>query len=235
MKPAARRLCVVEDEPELREALADYFDGRDGWQAFAFERVEAAASAHQDEPFHALLLDLSLPGADGLTLLRRLRAQGDRIPVLIVTARGTEDQRIEGLEAGADDYLVKPFSVRELAARLEAVLRRSGASLDKVRIGAALVDFARLEGQGPRGHFRLLAKEANLLAYLLRRRGQVCTRNELLAEVWGFDKAPTTRTVDTHVFQLRKKIERDPKNPAILQTAYGVGYRLCDEARGSGE
>ncbi|MEO0480527.1 MAG: response regulator transcription factor [Planctomycetota bacterium] len=229
MTRTSKRLCVVEDDPDLREALVDFFDGRETWQAVPHQSVENARDEHANAPFDAFLLDLNLPGDDGLTLLRELRSRGDTTVVLIVTARGTEDQRIEGLEAGADDYLVKPFSVRELSARLDAVLRRTTDGFDSVRLGSSQIDFARLEGEGPRGAFRLLAKEAELLNHLLQRRGQVCSREDLLGEVWGFDKAPTTRTVDTHVFQLRQKIEEDPKQPSILLTVHGVGYRLAAE------
>lgn len=220
------RVLVVEDEPDLREALVDWFAQRDGFEAMGFDRAEDAAAAHDERAFDAVLLDLALPGADGLSLLRRLRSGGDTTPVMILTARGTEEQRIEGLELGADDYLVKPFSLRELGARLDAVLRRTGRGFAVHRIGQWTVDLDRSELCSDASTERLLGKEAELLRFLLTRRGQACSREELLREVWGFEHAPSTRTVDTHIFQLRQKLEVDPKTPSHLVTVRGRGYRL---------
>jgi DNA-binding response OmpR family regulator len=224
-----RRLLVVEDEADIREGLADFFTGR-GFQVEAVATAEEASEQLSAATFTAVLLDLQLPGADGLDVLRGLRARGDDTPVLVVTARGAEPQRVDGLELGADDYVLKPFSVRELAARLDAVLRRAPARRATCRIGAATVDLDALEvrrGEGPPE--RLLQKEAELLAHLLRHAGRVLTREELLRDVWGFDRYPTTRTVDTHVFQLRKKLETEPEKPRHLLTVHGVGYRLVVE------
>jgi two-component system alkaline phosphatase synthesis response regulator PhoP len=187
--------------------------------------VEQAARVYDGHD--AVLLDLALPGRDGIDWLRELRQQGDHTPVLILTARGSEEQRIDGLQAGADDYIVKPFSVRELEARIHAVLRRSDpATQRQVHIGAAVVDLAghQVDLQGT--VHRLLQKEAALLAYLLHHVGETLDRSKLLHAVWGYEHFPTTRTVDTHVLNLRKKIEADPAAPRHLLTVHRVGYRL---------
>ena len=218
-------LLVVEDEASIRDSLRDYFTSR-GARVVAVASAEEADAAARAEHFTAILLDVVLPGATGLDLLKTLRRRGDRTPVIVITARGAEEQRIRGLELGADDYLVKPFSVRELEARLAAILRRSGSTPSQIQIGATQVDLA--------GHClvrgdtseRLTAKEAELLGYLVLHAGKTFTRHELLRAVWGHDAMPTTRTVDTHVFTLRKKLERDPEAPEHLLTVHGVGYRL---------
>jgi two-component system alkaline phosphatase synthesis response regulator PhoP len=222
------KLLIVEDDTAIRESLVDFFVGRGA-------RVDAVASSEAADAVldghDAVLLDLTLPGRQGLDWLADLRRRGDPTPVLIMTARGEEDQRIAGLRAGADDYCVKPFSVRELEARVDAVLRRAGPGVGAgagtpVRIGAALVDLAGHEVRVGDTCHRLLQKEAELLACFLAHPGETMQRSRLLHEVWGYDTFPTTRTVDTHVLNLRKKIEATPDRPAHLLTVHRVGYRL---------
>jgi DNA-binding response OmpR family regulator len=173
-----------------------------------------------------VLLDLRLPDGDGLDVLRSMRKAGDRTPVIVLTARGEVEQRVLGLQLGADDYLVKPFSVHELDARMQAVQRRAAQPSAALQLGEAEVDLAGHQLRRDGHEHRLLPKEAELLAHLLRHRGQACSREDLLRAVWGYDATPTTRTVDTHVFQLRQKLERDPAHPEWLLTVHGVGYRL---------
>ena len=220
-----RRLLVVEDEAGIRDSLVDFFAARE----FVVDAAPSAERAHElwsAQGYSAVLLDLRLPGRDGLELLREMRQAGDRTPVLILTARGEEEQRIRGLECGADDYVVKPFSARELCARVEAVLRRSAEPAVKVRLGEAVVDLAAHEVERAGVVYRLLTKEVELLGFLLRNPGRVLTRAEILREVWGYQSFPTTRTVDTHVFNLRRKLEPTPEKPSHLLTVHGVGYRL---------
>ena len=222
------RLLVVEDDAAIRASLVDFFTAK-GDLVTAVASAEAADASLRTERFAAVLLDLLLPGDDGLDLLRQLRRRGDKTPVLIATARGEEDQRIRGLRLGADDYLVKPFSLRELEARIAAVLRRAGSTAGRVRLGAVEID---LDGHaivraGKRTH--LVAKEAELLAFFLLHRGRTLSRDELLRSVWGHDAVPSTRTVDTHVFNLRQKLEPDPDQPQHLLTVHGVGYQLAAE------
>ena len=220
------RVLVVEDEPDLREVVIDYLGGREGWDAVGAPTIAEAAALHTKAPADAIVLDLALPDGNGADWLRGLRASGDTTPVVIVTARGTESQRIEGLEAGADDYIVKPFSVRELGARVDAVCRRVLGGFRRYRLGEAMIDLERLEVRRGEATDRVSAKEAELLGYLLKRRGLACKREDLLREVWGQEFVSATRTVDTHVFQLRQKIERDPKAPEWIETVHGVGYRI---------
>jgi two-component system, OmpR family, response regulator ResD len=220
-----RRVLVVEDEPSIAECLADFFAAK-GFSVTAVTRVDEADEALERGRFAIVLLDLRLPDGDGLDVLRDKRRRGDRTPVIVLTARGAEEERVRGLRAGADDYVVKPFSVYELLARVEAVLRRTGEPPSAVRIGDAEVDFDRLSVRRGAAEHRLAQKEAELLAHLVRHPGRAFRRADLLREVWGYDAAPTTRTIDTHVFQLRKKIEADPDAPSHLVTVFGVGYRF---------
>ncbi len=219
------KLLIVEDEAAIRESLVDYFAGR-SVRVDAVASSEAAAEVLADHD--AVLLDLALPGRDGIEWLRELRASGNRTPVLIMTARGEEEQRIAGLQAEADDYVVKPFSVRELEARIHAVLRRvAGGPSDRVvRIGDAEIDLEAHEVRLAGTTHRLLLKEVELLRYLLQNPDVAHDRGVLLQEVWGYDACPTTRTVDTHVLNLRKKIEPVPDQPEHLLTVHRVGYRL---------
>ncbi len=223
------RLLVVEDDPGIQESLVDYFKGRGEWIVHAAGDVAAARSALAGERFHMVLLDLRLPDGDGLDVLRELRKSGDKTPVIVLTAHGEVDQRVLGLKLGADDYVVKPFSVHELDARIQAVQRRTDQPAASLRLGDAEVDLQGHRGRRGDAEFRLLPKEAELLAHLLQHRGQTCSRDDLLRAVWGYDATPTTRTVDTHVFQLRQKIEADPKNPQLLLTVHGAGYRLAPD------
>jgi DNA-binding response OmpR family regulator len=220
-------LLVVEDDASIRESLADFFRGRD-WLVTATADAATARAALDAQRFHMVLLDLRLPDGDGLDVLRTLRRGGDATPVIVLTARGETAQRVLGLQLGADDYVVKPFSVHELDARIQAVQRRAAQPAAAVRLGDAEVDLAGHRGRRGDVEFRLLPKEAELLADLLRHRGRARTRDELLRAVWGYDATPTTRTVDTHVFQLRQKLEADPSSPRLLLTVHGVGYRLSE-------
>ncbi len=219
------QLLVVEDDASIRESLVDYFKGRD-WLVTACTGARDATGALAAQRFHMVLLDLRLPDGDGLDVLRALRRGGDTTPVIVLTARGETDQRVRGLQLGADDYVVKPFSVHELDARIQAVQRRAAQPSATVRLDDVELDLAAHHGRRGDVEFRLLPKEAELLAHLLRHRGQARTRDELLRAVWGYDATPTTRTVDTHVFQLRQKLEADPSSPRLLLTVHGVGYRL---------
>ncbi|MFO1077611.1 MAG: response regulator transcription factor [Planctomycetota bacterium] len=219
------QLLVVEDDASIRESLVDFFRGRD-WLVHACGDRTSATRTLAQQRFHMVLLDLRLPDGDGLDVLRALRRAGDKTPVIVLTARGEIDQRVLGLQAGADDYVVKPFSVHELDARVQAVQRRAEQPAATLRLGDAAIDLQGHEVRRGGDTFRLLPKEADLLAHFLRHRGQACSRDELLRAVWGYDATPTTRTVDTHVFQLRKKIERDPAAPEWLLTVHGKGYRL---------
>jgi two-component system, OmpR family, alkaline phosphatase synthesis response regulator PhoP len=174
-----------------------------------------------------VLLDLTLKdGGDGLVLCERLTHAHERLPIIIISARGEKEDRVRGLGLGADDYLVKPFELDELLARIQAVLRRSRGRTSALRLGDVYIDFVRRAAFKGRREIILTDREFEIMRYLADRRGTVVTRDELLHLVWGYDEAPLTRTVDNFIFHLRKKLEPDPKHPVYIRTAYGDGYRL---------
>jgi len=223
-----RTVLLVEDEPSITEPLAESL-GREGFETkVAVTVAEALELAPQLQP-DLVLLDVMLPDGSGFDVCRELR-QTSQVPIIMLTARGEEADRIVGLELGADDYVTKPFSLRELSARIRALFRRSEAA---VAVGAppTMVDLGRV--QADLGGHRLLRdgttlplkpKAFELLAFLLRNPGQVFTRDQLLEKVWGYDYAGETRTVDVHVHWLRGQIEEDPGHPVFIHTVRGVGY-----------
>ncbi len=225
-------ILLVEDDDTLRTGLRDYFTA----QTY---RVTEAADGHVAEgllkahDFDLLILDLMLPGPGGLELLREFRTFDTETPVLILTARGDETDKVLGLELGADDYITKPFGLRELSARVRAHLRRSGqrdeGAVTRFRIGDAEVDLRAYQLSRGDAMHKLSPKEVGILQLLHRERGKAVTRTVILNEVWGGELSVSDRTIDTHVLHLRKKIEDDPKQPRFVQTVHGVGYRLCLE------
>ena len=223
-----KKLLIVEDDMGIRESLEDYFKSLD-YLVCATADQRAAQAALSKQSFTLVLLDLRLPDGDGLDILKSMRRDGNLTPVIILTARGEEEQRIHGLELGADDYLSKPFSLHELSARIDAVLRRTGSAAFSFSLGKAEIDLGSHEILFKGHRHRLIQKEAELLAFLYKNPGQVFRREVILREVWGYDATPTTRTVDTHIFNLRKKIEEEPENPKHIVTVHRVGYRLIVE------
>lgn len=223
------RVLVVEDDPSVAEVVGRYLE-RDGFVVTrASDGRQALASAVAVEP-GLVVLDLSLPGIDGLEVLRRLHALGS-VPVVILTARGEETDRIEGLELGADDYIVKPFSPGELVARVRAVLRRTGpvdaggGVTEMLRAGELEVDPPAREVRVQGRPVALTAREFDLLVFLMCRRGRVCRREELLDQLWGA-RYGDTATLSVHVRRLREKLEIDPATPQWIKTVWGVGYRF---------
>jgi DNA-binding response OmpR family regulator len=227
-------ILVVEDEDTLRQELAYQLE-QDG-----FGVVQASDGAQALERFRAarpqlVLLDVMLPGLSGTEVLRIIRRESD-VPVLMLTARGSEVDKVVGLELGADDYVTKPFSLRELQARVRGLLRRAERSPataataapepELVPVGRVMVDLAGHRVLRDAEVRSIKPKAFELLAFLLRNAGQVFSREQLLADVWGYDYAGETRTVDVHVHWLRAEIEPDPQQPTVLQTVRGVGYVL---------
>jgi DNA-binding response OmpR family regulator len=226
---AAKTVLVVEDDPTLAATLS-YNLRKQGFRVVSAGDGAAALAAARDERPDLVVLDLMLPKVDGLEVCRRLRSQSD-VPVLMLTAKTAEMDKVVGLEVGADDYVTKPFSMRELVARIRALLRRAGAQ-PRGEVDAPLV-------VGPievdlRGHVvrrggevvALKPKEFDLLAFLARNPGQVFTREQLLQHVWGYDFFGGSRTVDVHMRWLREKLEERPSAPCHLLTVRGVGYKL---------
>lgn len=225
------RILIVEDEDTLREALK-YNLQREGYEvttaADGLAAIETARTAAPD----IVILDIMLPGLDGFEVCRRLRSQST-VPILMLTAKDEEIDKVLGLEIGADDYMTKPFSMRELKARIRAMLRRAGMQdgtpskvRNLIRVGPLCIDIEKRSvalGDRP---VALKPKEFDLLAYLAQRPGRVFTREELLDRVWGYEWAGDTRTVDVHIRWLREKIEVDPSRPSLILTVRGVGYKI---------
>ena len=224
-----KRILLVEDEPGLRLTLS----GRLASEGHVVEQAadgETGLARASSEPFDLVVLDVMLPDRSGFEVCRDLRKRGVETPVLMLTARGQVEDRVLGLRLGADDYLVKPFAMSELLARVEARLRREGGPprepFEGYRFGDVEVDFRKAEVQRAGQPLTLSAKEFQLLRYLIRQRGNTLSRDELLNEVWGYNAMPTTRTVDVHVAWLRRKLEPSPRRPQYILTVHGLGYKF---------
>jgi DNA-binding response OmpR family regulator len=220
-------VLVVDDEPIVREVVVRYLE-RDGHTILEADDGNRARELVELRRPDIVVLDVMLPGMDGLELCRWIRARSD-LPVILLTARGEEADRIVGLELGADDYVTKPFSPRELAARVRTVLRRSAPAKDergRLTFGDVEVDPQTREVRKAGRELRLTAKEFDLLAFLAGHPRRVFGRDQLMSRVWGYEAALDTGTVTVHVRRLREKIEANPSDPLHLQTVWGVGYRL---------
>ncbi|MFG2833566.1 response regulator transcription factor [Streptomyces zaomyceticus] len=229
---ALGRVLVVDDDPTVSEVVAEYLKRAGFAVSLAVDGKSALRAAEELLP-DLVVLDLMLPGMDGLEVCRRLRAREDGrppVPVVMLTARGDEDERILGLEVGADDYVTKPFSPRELVLRVRSVLRRAAAAAPAggQRLAAAglFMDPAARRVAKNGKELTLTLREFDLLAYFLRHPGQVCDRERLMREVWGWDFGDLS-TVTVHVRRLRAKVEDDPAAPRLIQTVWGVGYRFA--------
>ncbi|MGQ9591428.1 MAG: response regulator transcription factor [Planctomycetota bacterium] len=229
MAPRAK-ILIVEDEPDMAMGLRDnlVFEGYEVLSAPTGEKgLELAKEAKPD----CILLDIMLPGIDGYETCSRLRRQGNRCPIIMLTARGQEIDKVRGLELGADDYVTKPFGLKELLARIQAVLRRAAASEKKkvpesAEIGKVSVDLVSGRARRGRKEIQLGYYEAEILKMLLMGAGEVVDRSEILREIWGLENEPFNRSVDNHIVSLRRKIEDDPSRPRHLLTVHGIGYKL---------
>jgi DNA-binding response OmpR family regulator len=221
-------VLVVDDEPIVRDVVTRYLE-RDGHRIVAAgDGLQARGLIEREAP-NLVVLDVMLPGeTDGLALCRWIRSTSD-LAVILLTARGDETDRIVGLELGADDYVTKPFSPRELATRVRAVLRRARPAApptERVEVGPLRLDAGRREARRDGELLRLTAREFELLWFLASNPGQVFSRDQLMARVWGYSAALDTGTVTVHVRRLREKVEENPSEPRLLETVWGVGYRL---------
>lgn len=227
------RLLLVEDDPSLARGLTDNFSA-EGMEVCVVERGDEAGSAVREFRPDILVLDIMLPGRSGLDVLRDLRAVGDRVPVLLLTAKREVVDRVVGLELGADDYLPKPFALEELLARVRALLRRGVAGtaadpqrIDELVLGDVRFDFRAFTADGPGGLVDLTRCDLLTLRVLAQRRGEVVRRSDIVEEVSGMDSAATLRTVDNHIVALRRAIGDNPRRPRWLHTVRGEGYRLA--------
>ena len=225
------RLIVVEDEAHLAEVIADNLE-LEGWDVQVEGEGPAALAAIRETRPDLVLLDVMLPGMDGFTICETLRSEGNRVPILFLTARAGRDDRLRGLELGGDDYLGKPFDLQELILRVRAILRRTewfggpSPAGEVLVLGEARVDFRAYSATSKGRTLELSPKETMILRCLAERPGEVVSRAEILDRVWGYDAFPTSRTVDNFIVRLRRLLEPDPKNPTYIHTVRGTGYRL---------
>jgi DNA-binding response OmpR family regulator len=223
-----KRILIVEDDKAILRGLVDslkteHFDietSSDGEEGLAFA---------ERRKFDLIILDVMLPGINGFEICKQLRSEKVKTPILMLTGKGEEIDKVMGLELGADDYVTKPFSIKELVARVKALLRRQAevhSSLSEATFGEIYVDFKKQEATKGKKKIDLTAKEFQLLKYFVEREGEVISRDQLLDSVWGYDALPTTRTVDNYILSLRKKIEKNPSTPKHLITVHTAGYKF---------
>ncbi len=221
-----KRILLIEDDHAIARMLRDNLQ-YDGFSVeWSQTGRDADTIAKRFSP-DLVLLDLSLPqGLDGLDLCRHFSEGPERTPVIIITARASKEERVRGLTLGADDYVVKPFALEELLARIRAVLRRTNPRLTQITLGDIVIDFRRLRVSKANREIAMTDREFEVLRHLAERAGSVVSRDELLRLVWGYSDTPMTRTVDNFIFRLRHKLEPDPHHPRYIRTAHGDGYRF---------
>jgi DNA-binding response OmpR family regulator len=232
----SRRVLIVEDDPDIAALVAMHLKDID-CEAEIASNGKAGLDAYKARKFDLVVLDLMLPGLDGLSICREIRATGDYVPILILTAKSSELDRVLGLEIGADDYLTKPFAMAELLARIKALLRRVEALAEKARQGqqkkrieydGLVVDVEKHKVSVKDRPVDLTAREFDLLQHFASHPGHVFTRAQLLDQVWGYNHEGYEHTVNTHINRLRAKIEADPASPRYILTVWGVGYKFAD-------
>ncbi len=219
------RILVVEDDHAIRTALNEKLS-IEGYTVLKAEDGEQARDRLADDTPDLVILDIMLPKLDGLSVLRWLRGLWPTLPVLILSAKGQEEEKVEGLKAGADDYLAKPFGLKELMARIEALLRRVRGPEAPISFGDVTVELGAKKVTRDGQEVVLSRKELELLFFLTRHRDRVVTREDILDGVWGYDAGSTERAVDYHILNLRRKLEKDPSSPTHILTRHGLGYQL---------
>ena len=222
------RILIVEDELPMRTALEDIL-AAEGYRVLAAADGERGLQRAIEEKPDLVLLDIMMPKLDGYAVCAELRRLANPVPILMLTAKGQVEDRVQGLDAGADDYLVKPFSTEELLARVRAMLRRvqrQSKAISRLVLGDAQIDLVKQTASRGRRALHLTAKEFAMLRLMAQSPGEPISRERFLDAVWGYTAFPTTRTVDTHIASLRSKLERDPNAPRWLKTVHGVGYKL---------
>ncbi len=224
------RILIVEDEPSMRMGLQDNLEF-DGYAVDAAEEGNDALQKILSKEYDLIVLDVMLPNLSGFDICKTARKKGVTTPIILLTAKGEEIDKVRGLELGADDYVTKPFSLRELLARIKAVLRRtqnnaSGNPNEIVKVGKLSIDFAGYTAQQNGQSVKMSHKEFEILHYLWNHRNKTVSRDDLLDKVWGYDEQPTTRTVDNFILKLRQKTEANPNEPVIILTVHGTGYKM---------
>ncbi|MEO9869421.1 response regulator transcription factor [Ekhidna sp.] len=224
----SKHILVVDDESNMRRGLKDNFEF-EGYEVTEAIDGSDALNILQDLSPDLIILDVMMPKLSGFEVCKQLRKQGNNTPIILLTAKGEEIDKVLGLEMGADDYVQKPFSIRELIARVNAILRRSQSNNkieESIDFGLLKVDFKKYTATRNGNEEKLSHKEFEILQYLHEHEGEIVDRHELLKNVWGYHEQPTTRTVDNFIVKLRQKIEKDPANPHHIITVHGAGYKL---------
>ena len=227
-----KTILLVEDDPNLADGLIMNLEA-EGYQVVHIDQGNLAFNEFKKGNFDLVLLDVMLPGTDGLTICKMIRDDGATVPILFISARSETQERIDGLLAGGDDYISKPFEVSELLVRIQGIFRRQAWLTTKEDVeelfefNGRKINFKTYEANGPGGEFILSRKECMVMKYLIERQGEVVSRDQLLDAVWGYHIYPTNRTIDNFILRLRKIFENDPKNPDYIETIRGVGYRFA--------
>ena len=228
---AAFCMLIVEDDPDILAGLEEFFDMK-GYEVTTATDGEEALAQMEPGAFDVVLLDVMLPGKNGFDVLRESQEGGFDAPILMLTARGEQENVLQGFGLGANDYVTKPFNVEELAARVKAILVRTQppdkTPMDIYRIGDVEINFSTHEARRDGDTLDFTALEFDILRYLIQHRGRTVTRKQLLKDVWGIEQDIITRTIDRHMASVRKKIEPDPSSPIYIETVYGIGYRFDD-------
>lgn len=223
------KILIVEDEPNMRRGLQDNLQF-EGYDVVLAENGTDGLKQILTDGFDLILLDVMMPEMSGFDVCRKAREAGIETPIIFLTAKGEEIDKVVGLELGSDDYITKPFSVRELLARLKAVLRRRTSSPEKEKeqnqIGKLTINFSAFTAEDSHGVVKMSHKEFEILRYLAAHKNTIISRHDLLENVWGYDEMPTTRTVDNFIVKLRHKVETDPNEPKVILTVHGSGYKL---------
>lgn len=228
------KILIVEDEPDMRLGLKDNLEF-DGYVVDSAENGKEGYEKIIKNNYDLVLMDVMMPEMSGFEVCKQIRKDGIKVPVILLTAKGEEIDKVRGLELGADDYITKPFSLRELLARVKAVLRRAPEQNNqvdkknsKIQIGLLTIDFSTYIAVSKNKPVQMSHKEFELLHYLWDKRNTVVTRDDLLNKIWGYEESPTTRTVDNFIVRLRQKIEKDPERPHFIITVHGIGYKLIE-------
>ncbi len=227
-----KKILIIEDEKSILQGLMDNLK-EEGFEVIGEGLGKKGLKTALREDLDLVLLDLMLPDMNGLDICAEIKKKKIFLPIIILTAKSKECDKIVGLELGADDYIAKPFSINEVLARIQAMLRRCAIhkkakkeKIKKYKIGEIKVDFIRLEAVRGKKSIRLSKREYDVLEYLIKRKGETVTRNDILDVLWGYDSFPTTRTVDNFIWRLRKKIEKNPSKPRYLESVRTKGYRF---------
>jgi DNA-binding response OmpR family regulator len=222
------KILIIEDQKDMVTGLAFNLEAQGHEVQAAFDGETGLAQAEQEKP-DLIVLDIMLPKKDGFEVCRELRRKGRAVPILMLTARREEADKVRGLEIGADDYLTKPFGLSEFLARVKALLRRipgQDARLERCRFGTVEIDFSSYRATKDGAPVNLTQREFEMMRLLAANRDKVISRNRFLNEIWGYERFPTTRTVDVHIAALRQKLEPDPDNPQFILTVHGLGYKF---------